>query len=159
MVTQGAYFILSEKAHLRFANAGHDIVDAAIELWIIPALEYKNFIHPVGGHCVVPLCRYLQSERSHQQGTRREMAARIIADLAQPASIGDLIELLNDTNPQVRSSMARGLSRLTKQTMDFTEQQWQNADNQQRQRAITQWKTWWKKNQARYPESLPVAKK
>ncbi|MFT3879963.1 MAG: FecR domain-containing protein [Gemmatales bacterium] len=110
-------------------------------------------IRTLGDHCVVPLCRYLQTARSHQQGTRREMAARIIADLAQPRSIGDLIDLLSDTNPQVRSSMARGLARLTKQDMGLSSQQWQTADEQKRQQVQKQWKEWWKTNQSRYPDS------
>jgi len=114
-------------------------------------------IRTLGDHCVVPLCRYLQSARSHEQGARREMAARIIADLAQPRSIGDLIELLSDTNPQVRSSMARGLARLTKQDMGLSSQQWQTADGQKRQQVQKLWKEWWKTNQSRYPDSASKA--
>jgi len=109
-------------------------------------------IRTLGDHCVVPLSRYLQSPRSQQQVAQRELAARIIADLAQPRSIGDLIDLLTDANPQVRSSMARGLARLTKQDMGVTVQQWQTIDAQRQMQAQTQWKEWWKKNQARYPE-------
>ena len=109
-------------------------------------------IRTLGDHCVVPLCRYLQSARSQQQDAQREIAARIIADLAQPRSIGDLIDLLTDTNPQVRSSMARGLARLTKQEMGVTVQQWQTIDAQRQKQSQNQWKEWWKKNQARYPE-------
>lgn len=109
-------------------------------------------IRTLGDHCVVPLCRFLQSARSQQQGAQREVAARIIADLAQPRSIGDLIDLLTDTNAQVRLSMARALARLTKQDMGVAVQQWQTIDAQRQQQAQTQWKEWWKKNQARYPE-------
>lgn len=119
----------------------------------------EDEIRTLGDHCVVPLCRYLQSERSQQHGSRREMAARIIADLAQPGSISDMIELLSDANPRVRASVARGLSRLTGQTMNFSEEQWKNGGAQQRQHAEMQWKTWWINNQARYPEILPAGKK
>jgi hypothetical protein len=111
-------------------------------------------IRTLGDHCVVPLSRYLQSARSHEQGTRREMAARIIADLAQPRSIGDLIDLLGDTNPQIRSSMALGLERLTKLDMGLSIQQWQTADAARRQQAQNQWKEWWKQNQVRYPDGV-----
>jgi ferric-dicitrate binding protein FerR (iron transport regulator) len=117
------------------------------------AFMAEDEIRTLGDHCVMPLCRYLQSARSHQQGTRREMAARIIADLAQPHSIGDLIELLSDTGPQVRSSMARGLARLTKQDMGLSSQQWETADPQKRQQVQKHWKEWWKRNQSRYPDT------
>ncbi|HQR06147.1 MAG TPA: FecR domain-containing protein [Gemmatales bacterium] len=110
-------------------------------------------IRTLGDHCVVPLCRYLQSARSQEQEMRREMAARIIADLAQPRSIGDLIELLSDTNPQVRSSMAHGLARLTKQDMGLSPQLWQTADAQKRQLVQKKWKEWWKANQSKYPDT------
>lgn len=110
-------------------------------------------IRTLGDHCVVPLCRYLQSDRSQQQGARREIAARIIADLAQPRSIGDLIDLLSDTNPHVRSSMARGLARLTNREMGLPAEQWEIADVQRRQEVQKQWKDWWKTNQSKYPNT------
>lgn len=111
----------------------------------------------LGDHCVVPLCRYLQSERSKKQEERRQLAARIIADLAQPRSIGDLIDLLGDSDPQVRASLAKALLRLTRQDMGMTIQQWQSSDELNRAKALERWKSWWKRNQERYPESGKVA--
>lgn len=108
-------------------------------------------IRTLGDHCVVPLCRFLDSSRYKKHGERRQLAARIVADLAQPRSINDLIELLTDADPQVRASMARGLLRLTRQDLGMSLQQWQNADEQTRKNAQARWKSWWSKNQNRYP--------
>jgi hypothetical protein len=47
----------------------------------------------LGDHCVLPLTRYIQSERSRGPGrqSKRASAARILADLPQPWSIPDLL--------------------------------------------------------------------
>src|SRR5262249_55959516 len=53
-------------------------------------------IRSLGDHCVLPLTRFIESDRSRGRPDQRERAARLIADLAQPWSIPDLIDLLAD---------------------------------------------------------------
>lgn len=113
----------------------------------------------LGDHCVLPLCRFIQSERSRNRELQRQTAARIVSDLAQPRSIGDMIELLSDADTQVRTAMARGLHRLTKQEMGFTAEQWKTSDAATRQRMQEAWRTWWNKNAHRYPEAGGVGEK
>jgi ferric-dicitrate binding protein FerR (iron transport regulator) len=107
----------------------------------------------LGDRCVLPLTRYLQSPRSQRPELqrRRAVAAHIVADLAQPWSIPDLIELLIDRDEEVRYWAALGLRRLTGRTLDFEPEQWREADAESRQKVYQQWKLWWQKNKSRYP--------
>jgi hypothetical protein len=113
----------------------------------------ESEIRGLGDHCVLPLTHYLQSPRSQKPEVhaKRLMAARIVADLAQPWSIPDLIELLKDKDGEVRSSAALGLQRLTRQALGLKPQQWLRADVKSRHNAYEQWKNWWQENKQRYP--------
>ena len=102
-----------------------------------------------------PLTRYLQSERSRGNAPRRRMAARILADLAQPWSIKDLIGLLQDADPEVRSQAAAGLRRLTGHTFGMDPAQWRTASPAACGRATESWQAWWEKNQFRCPSEPP----
>ncbi len=110
-------------------------------------------IRRLGYHCVVPLSRYLQSERSHAPGqrNRRAEAAGIVADLAQPWSIPDLIDLLADDDPHVRYHAAKGLARLTSQTLDLSPEEWRERPRVDREAAVKAWRAWWEKHKDRYP--------
>jgi ferric-dicitrate binding protein FerR (iron transport regulator) len=111
----------------------------------------ESEIRKLGYHCALPLTRYIQSDRSQGQPSKRVMAARIVADLAQPASIPDLINLLADKEPGVRYYAARGLERLTAQSQGLSAEEWRDAPRQKRQAGLKEWQTWWEKNKDRYP--------
>jgi ferric-dicitrate binding protein FerR (iron transport regulator) len=112
-------------------------------------------IRLLGDHCVLPLTRYLQSERSRGEQNKRQTAARILADLAQPWSIKDLIGLLNDDDGEIRVRAAAALRRLTAQTQGLEPPQWRNATASDRKRARDRWQGWWDLNQFRCPTEPP----
>jgi ferric-dicitrate binding protein FerR (iron transport regulator) len=114
---------------------------------------HETDIRALGDHCVLPLTRYVQSERSQEDVGKRRMAARILADLAQPWSIGDLIELLNDADGEVRHQAARGLARLTQETQGVPANRWAGADSPELVSARQHWRDWWKANRQRFPSA------
>jgi quercetin dioxygenase-like cupin family protein len=107
----------------------------------------------LGDHCVLPLTRYIQSERSQGQADHRKRigAARILADLAQPWSIADLIQLLGDKDPQIRFYAAKGLQRLTQKTFGGQPDVWRERSPDELQKHRQEWQDWWQKNKHRYP--------
>jgi ferric-dicitrate binding protein FerR (iron transport regulator) len=108
-------------------------------------------IRVLGDHSVVPLTKYLLSPRSLGQGDKRRVAAHIIADLAQPRSIGDLIPLLTDGDPAIRSTITAGLKRLTGQDIGLSATQCGSASLAQCQKNLSVWQEWWRINQFRCP--------
>src|SRR5262249_40531224 len=107
-------------------------------------------IRSLGDHCVLPLTRYIQSQRSQtpKNKDRRILAAQIVADLAQPWSIPYLIELLEDQDGQVRFYASQALQRLTQRTFECQPETWR-----QRSSAATyqKWQNWWKENKDHFP--------
>ncbi len=110
----------------------------------------EESIRSLGDHCVLPLSRFIQSGRSQGDLQKRRMAANIVADLAQPWSIPDLIRLLSDVDKDVRFHAARGLRRLTRQTFGREPEQWRDRPATCAA-ALKQWQTWWEENKHRYP--------
>jgi hypothetical protein len=108
-------------------------------------------IRKLGYHCVVPLTRFIESDRSRNQPDRRARAARLIADLAQPWSIPDLIDLLADDEGEVRFHAARGLVRLVPDEVPMAPERWRDAPAGERERALEEWRHWWQQNKGRYP--------
>jgi ferric-dicitrate binding protein FerR (iron transport regulator) len=114
---------------------------------------YEEEIRSLGSHCVVPLTKYIQSDLSKPAAEHRHRveAARILSDMAQPWSIGDLITMLRDKDPDVRYYAAKALHRL-KGGADFgrTPEQWRD-DRGGSDQAYQQWQEWWTENKSRYP--------
>jgi ferric-dicitrate binding protein FerR (iron transport regulator) len=106
-------------------------------------------IRALGDHCVLPLTRFIQSDRSLKPGlkSRRVEAARILADLAQPWSIPDLIQMLGDADGDVRFYVARGLTRLTTETQGCAPEAWRAEP---RPKTKQDWLDWWKENKDRF---------
>jgi hypothetical protein len=109
-------------------------------------------IRSLGYRCVLPLTRFLESERSQGQQFKRLRAARLIADLAQPWDIPDLIDLLADDDGNVRFYAARGLMRLVPDEEPLTPERWRDAPAAERKEALQAWRDWWEKNKGRYPK-------
>jgi len=116
----------------------------------------EDEIRLLGDHCVLPLTRYLQSDRSRGEQTRRQTAARILADIAQPWSIKDMIGLLKDDDGEIRVQAATALRRLTGQTQELDPGRWRVASPMSRQQALDRWQTWWEQNQFRCPTEPPA---
>lgn len=110
------------------------------------AFMVEDEIRALGDHCVVPLARYIRSDRSRGQDEKRQAAARILSDVAQPWSAGELIELLDDADGEVRYHAARALDRLTGETMDRTPDDWRAGRS-----TLQDWRQWWEKNKERFP--------
>lgn len=85
---------------------------------------YDHEIRALGDHCALPLTRYLQSPESRKDSYQRRRAARILADIASPPSVPDFVAFLGDSDGEVRACAARGLSRLTGETLGYSEDYW-----------------------------------
>jgi hypothetical protein len=135
-----------------FAQLGHD------KMWYMNAQEVRR----LGDHCVVPLARYIQSDRSQKtEGDRmkRKEAARIVSDVATTASIPELINLLADNDGDVRYAAARALQRLTGQTYGLRPEQWRDQPWMACVPAVERWHGWWEKNKGLFPGADPDAVK
>jgi hypothetical protein len=135
-----------------FAQLGHD------KMWYMNAQEVRR----LGDHCVVPLTRYIQSDRSQKtEGDRmkRKEAARIVSDVATTASIPELINLLADNDGDVRYAASRALQRLTGQTYGLRPEQWRDQSLLTCAPAVEQWHGWWEKNKGLFPGADPDAVK
>lgn len=110
-------------------------------------------IRALGDRCVLPLSRYLESPRCEPDSERgrRITAAHILADLAQPWSIPDLIRLLEHHDPEVRASAARGLERLTGVNQGRRSDEWRRNAPEVMRPTVQAWQEWWKTNQHRFP--------
>ncbi len=110
-------------------------------------------IRGLGDRCLLPLSRYLQSPRceGESQRGRRQMAARILSDMALPWAIPELIELLDKDDPEVRFQAAKGLQRLTSVNMGHPPEEWRRNSREIMLPAIKSWQQWWRQNQYRCP--------
>jgi len=135
-----------------FAQLGHD------KMWYMNAQEVRR----LGDHCVVPLTRYIQSERSQRSEDdrmKRKEAARIVADVSTTASIPELINLLADNDGDVRYAAAKALQRLTGNTQDFAAEQWRDQNLLTCAPTVGKWHAWWERNKGRFPGADPDAVK
>lgn len=99
---------------------------------------------------MLPLIRFLESPRSEGDERQRVIAAKIVADMAQPRAIPDLIALLANPHPEVRSYAAEGLFRLTGKDQGRAAPEWR-ADWLVCEPTHKTWQQWWEANQDRYP--------
>jgi HEAT repeats len=113
---------------------------------------YEKEILQLGDHCVLPLTRFIQSEGSKSDQKKRANAARILAKIARPWSVEDLIGLVGDDDREVRYYAAKALERLTDgQTQGLTPEQWRDANIGQRRQPLERWRTWWQQNREQFP--------
>lgn len=117
---------------------------------------YETEIRSLGEYGVLPLLQYVQSPRSSASSRRRLVAMRIVSDLAPAWAIDDLVGLLSDTDPDVRSLSAAALERLTRQTQGVAPEVWR-GEAAGWEPAATAWQTWWAGNRGRYPPRLEAA--
>ncbi len=127
------------------------------------SMLYEQELRGLGEHCVLPLLRYVQSDISTQERPQRQKAIRIVADLAPPWAVGDLIPLLADADAEVRFQAAAALRRLTGQDHGREPQAWRNPWTDCTP-TFVMWKSWWRDNERRYPmpdfaKAVPVPKR
>jgi hypothetical protein len=116
---------------------------------------YEEEIRALGDHCVVPLTQFLCENGRQDTDEQRRSAARILADVAQPWSAGELIKLLPDRDGEVRYHAARALQRVTGTDMGRSPEQWRDEPAERGREALRQWQAWWAQNRDRYPR-LPT---
>jgi len=115
------------------------------------SLLYEDELRRLGDGGVPPLVAYLKSTQDKPAEGQRIIAARIVADVAQPRRIGDLVVLLQDQSPEVRYHAARGLERLTGRDQGLTTDAWKaESTAEEREAAYQKWKEWWTANSDRY---------
>jgi hypothetical protein len=112
---------------------------------------YEQEIRGLGDHSVLPLIRYIESERSAGQEFKRAEAAQIVADVATPRNIPELLGLLGDENGDVRAAAAAALQRLTGQTLGRTPQKWHDDSLFLCQPSQQAWQHWWQLNHDNFP--------
>jgi anti-sigma factor RsiW len=135
-----------------FAQLGHE------KMWYMDASEVRR----LGDHCVIPLTRYIQSDRSNatqMDEMKRREAARIIGDVATTWAIPELINLLADADGDVRYPAARALQRLTGQNLGSTPEEWRDHSFAACTPSINKWHTWWNENKSHIPGTDPDAVK
>jgi hypothetical protein len=114
---------------------------------------HEKEILQLGTHCVLPLTQFIESDRSRSDSFKRLNAARILAKIAQPWSVPDLIQLLGDNDGDVRYYAAKALERLTDGiNQGLTPENWHNAPVAARETALKAWQTWWTQNRDQYPK-------
>ena len=124
---------------------------------------YEKEILQLGDHCVLPLTRFIQSEQSKEDKRKRANAARILAKIARPWSVEDLIKLLADDDREVRFHAAKALERLTDgQTQGLSADQWRDVTDETQSAALERWRVWWGENKDQFPTAPfsiePIAK-
>jgi hypothetical protein len=100
-----------------------------------------------------PMARYAIDHRSAPAETdraKRRTAAHLLADLAPPSSVPDLIAMLADDDSEVRFHAAAALNRLTGQTLGFSPDRC--AAEPRDAAPVAAWQEWWAQNRSRYPE-------
>ena len=110
---------------------------------------YEDEIRSLGEHAVLPLLRFVQSPTSRDDPYQRQSAMAIIADVAPTWVIGDLIGLLSDDEPHVRTQAATALLRLTRQTHGRAPTAW-SAPLSDCEESLQRWHQWWQTNAHRY---------
>lgn len=115
------------------------------------SLMYEDELRRLGDDGVPPLLAYLASTRDKPKIGQRSTAATIVADVAQPRWIPDLIGLLVDSNPNVRFEAARGLVRLTGRDQGLKAESWRSEPWNSCEATYDKWLEWWKENRDRYP--------
>jgi hypothetical protein len=116
------------------------------------ATLYEQEIRSLGEHAVLPLVRFIQSPLAAEDPRRRLDAMRLTADLAPVWMIPDLIDLLEDREPYVRSMSAATLYRLTALDMELSPQQWREPGNDAQKTAVQDWRNWWAAHRDQYPQ-------
>jgi hypothetical protein len=103
---------------------------------------YEQELRNLGEYGTLPLLRYVQGATSNTDRGRRQTAMRIVADTAPIWMAPDLIALLEDADPEVRSLAAEGLARLTRETHGLSPDDWR-GDRERWQPGVASWQAWW----------------
>ncbi len=114
--------------------------------------RFARAIRACGFGASAPLSAAVTTASESTDPRARDQLATLLADLAEPWCIPDLIGLIHDTDAEVRVAAARGLHRLTGQTFGRTPEYYGDPNNVFVCDSNTDpWTLWWKENAHRYP--------
>lgn len=105
----------------------------------------------MGADAAPPLLRVLGQVKGVDAALRRKAAA-LLADLAGPEQASSLVDLLRDREPEVRAQAARGLERLTGQTLGQPRTVWSGSGYE---RGAQAWETWIERNTPAWGAPVP----
>jgi hypothetical protein len=102
---------------------------------------YESDLVQLGEPGAVPLLAFLKSTAADDRVEARQTAARVLSQTAGSSMTNDLIELLEDADPQVRVSIASALLRLTGEDQGIPPELWRD-DLSELQPALSAWRQW-----------------
>ena len=110
----------------------------------------------LGDHCVLPLVKFIQSQDSRKAPPKRRSAARILDRIAVPWSLELLIQLLSDSDGEVRYWTAKALRRLAGAVNPGpAPEAWRDADPGTLKISVESWQAWWRENKQHFPPQGP----
>ena len=139
--------IKSESAATRPAAIHQPVPSTAPSTAPVSPTTFEQLLRAQGDRWSEPMACYVQSPQSREDRAKRLTAARLLADLAPPSAIPDLIELLGDADGEVRLHAARALHRLTGQTLNESPEQVARETGASLGQAQKKWRAWWEQNQ------------
>jgi ferric-dicitrate binding protein FerR (iron transport regulator) len=110
----------------------------------------EQMIRAHGARWCDPLACHVRSPASQADRATRLAAARLLADLATPSTIGDLIALLPDADGEVRFYAVTALQRLTGERRGSPPWACSTDSPEAVMRTHKAWVAWWEQNKARY---------
>ncbi|MBX3442297.1 MAG: zf-HC2 domain-containing protein [Planctomyces sp.] len=102
---------------------------------------YERQLVDLGAPGAIPLVAFLRSQDAAGTQDQRLAAANVIRRTAPASTIPDLVELLEDVEPEVRVAAAEALQRLTGETHGVPPEDWRTLGPAQR-RAVAAWRKW-----------------
>jgi ferric-dicitrate binding protein FerR (iron transport regulator) len=111
---------------------------------------FEQLMRGEAGRWSEPMACYVCSPASRGDREKRLTAARLLADLAPPSVIPELIALLADPESEVRRYSATALQRLTGQTLGGSPAQCAGETGASIGQTQKKWQAWWEQNRTRY---------
>jgi hypothetical protein len=121
----------------------------------------EQSVRAQGDQWSAPMACYVQSPESRSDRSKRLTAARLLADLAPPWAIPDLIHLLGDRDGEVRFHAVTALQRLTGQTLGASPAACATDSGAAIELTQKKWQAWWEhadKSQIPSSKSQPSSK-
>jgi ferric-dicitrate binding protein FerR (iron transport regulator) len=116
----------------------------------------EQFVRAQGDQWSAPMACYVQSPASQADRSKRLTAARLLADLAPPWAIPDLIALLGDRDGEVRFHAATALQRLTGQTLGVSPAACASDSGPAVELTQKKWQAWWEQNKGRHADKSQI---
>jgi ferric-dicitrate binding protein FerR (iron transport regulator) len=119
-----------------------------LEMMGASKVEYltEEEIKSYGSACTIPIARWLENPESGSKAAARLKAIRILSDIGDWYAVDTYIKLLSDPSPEVRPLAAKGLQRVTGQTLGYPAAFWGSGEDHRP--AVQAWNDWWAKTRS-----------